>query len=61
MLKDINELESKELFACPYFPPLGADSFIEKMECLLDRKLKLKKPELKKKDKQGVPGITING
>ena len=31
--------------------PLGADSFIEKMELLLDRKLKPKKPGPKKKDK----------
>ena len=31
--------------------PLGTDSFIEKMELLLDRKLKPKKPGPKKKDK----------
>jgi len=31
--------------------PLGADSFIEKMELLLDRKLKPQKPGPKKKDK----------
>lgn len=31
--------------------PLGADSFIEKMELLLDRRLKPKKPGPKKKDK----------
>jgi hypothetical protein len=33
--------------------PLEADSFIEKIELLLDRKLKPKKPGPKKKDKQG--------
>jgi len=31
--------------------PLGAGSFIEKMELLLDRKLKPQKPGPKKKDK----------
>ncbi len=31
--------------------PLGSDSFIEKMEFLLDRKLKPQKPGPKKKDK----------
>jgi len=31
--------------------PLGADSFIEKMELLLNRRLKLRKPGSKKKDK----------
>jgi len=31
--------------------PLGADSFVEKLELLLDRKLRLQKPGPKKKDK----------
>lgn len=31
--------------------PLGEDSFIEKVECLLDRKLKTQKPGPKRKDK----------
>ena len=37
--------------------PLGDVNFIEKMEVLLDRKLKPQKPGPKKKIKWGVPGI----
>jgi len=35
------------------FRLLGEDSFIEKMEHILDRRLKLQKPGPKGKDKQG--------
>ena len=47
-----NPFEKFEKICLSLFPPLGTNSFIKKMECLLDQKLKLKKPGHKKPKKK---------